>query len=83
MGGVAIARVPYVRYLRRWRAAEIILTVVIMVVLQRQYCKCFDVVGPVSVAPPGVLFQPLTWEIVMTEYGDYPKEQLQLTVCQR
>lgn len=87
MGGLAIAHVPYVRYLK-WVAPLLgILTVVIMVGIKSGgivvICR---MALPLSGLRNGVVSPVIsrTEYRIMMDYEDFsPKEQLQLTVCQR
>ncbi len=87
MGGLAIARVPYVRYLK-WVAPLLgILTVVIMVALS---LGRFVVICRMALRLSGLRIGAVPPVIsgtdmgTMMDYEEYsPKEQLQLTVCQR
>lgn len=86
MGGLAIARVPYVRYLK-WVAPLLgILTVVISgvksgchVVICRMALRLSGL--RIGAVPPVISGTDMG---TMMDYEEYsPKEQLQLTVCQR
>ncbi len=86
MGGLAIAHVPYVRYLK-WVAPLLgILTVVIMVALSLGHCCNLPDGAALSGLRNGVVSPVIsrTEYRIMMDYEDFsPKEQLQLTVCQR